>query len=153
MINRQYWLSLPKEIRQRLVVSLDIPRTGSTEVFGQTIITDGYTDKDLSTVTLDKLQEFMMDKSDNFDKLLETLIQRLQTPIVIPEKKEEILTPIVDFLKENEELKIENAILKKENEELKNPNKYLYNGATTKEVIAATTPKIIVKKPGRPAKK
>ena len=128
-------------------------------MFGGTVITDGYTDKDLGSVTLDKLQEFMRSKSTDFYKMMDELVRRLQTPIEIPvkaENPEEVLKPIADFLKENEDLKKENAELKAEIEKLKNPNKYLYNGATAAQVLAATEPKPInipKRKPGRPAKK
>jgi hypothetical protein len=147
MMGKNYWMSLPLLTRQRLAVTLEIPRTGSTEVFGRTVITDGYTDKDLATVTLAKLQEFMVSKSDNFFELLDILIKRQETPMPIVVKKEVIQEEVKsDIEKENEDLK-------KEIDDLKNPNKFLYNGATKEEVIAATTPKVIIRKPGRPAKK
>lgn len=139
MISRSYWLSLPIETRQRLAIALEVPRTGSCEVFGSQILSDGYTDKDLSHINLETLKDFMREPdNDNFYQMLDVLIDRLTNPITVE-------NPVVEE-KEKPSLEEDIELLKKQVAELNPTNKVLYNTVMPEQVIK-TIPKI---KAGRP---
>jgi hypothetical protein len=84
MLSKSYWLGLKSTTRQSLKILLDIPKTGGSEVYGNTVVSDGFTDSDLATVTLPKLQEFMQSDDTDFYGLLGTLISRIEAPIELP---------------------------------------------------------------------
>jgi hypothetical protein len=69
------WLQLPADIRHKLVILFNIPRSGSTVVdyraSGPVVTSDGYTAPDLQTITLVKMQGLLQSDSDNFYKLFE----------------------------------------------------------------------------------
>jgi hypothetical protein len=110
MLSKTYWLSLSQTTRQSLRILLDIPRSSGAEVFGNTVVSDGFTDSDLATVDLPKLQAYMRSESVNFYELLETLIYRIEHPIVItppqaiqaPPSVEDRLEVVEDKVKELE---------------------------------------------------
>lgn len=53
------WMMVPKEERDILIQQFGLVRTGITEVIDQQLITDGYSDKDLAGITLEKMTEFI----------------------------------------------------------------------------------------------
>ena len=100
MISKLYWLSLKPETRKNLAVFLEIPKTSGVIVEDGRVMGDGYTDDDLATVTLVKLQEYMGSTETDFLKLFQLLIDRLEGKMVeVPEaaapieEKEVITTP------------------------------------------------------------
>jgi hypothetical protein len=82
MIATITWLSIDQSTRKELANILNIPRSGGTEVEDNRVISDGYTPQDLATVTVEKLQEVLDSKEQDFYKLLETLISRIENPII-----------------------------------------------------------------------
>lgn len=75
------WLTLPPEIKHKLVTLFDIPRSGRTVVeyraTGAVVTSDGYTAPDLQSISLAKMQGLTGSDSDNFYKLFEVVILNL----------------------------------------------------------------------------
>jgi hypothetical protein len=44
------WMKLPADVRHKLVLKYELVRTGFTDVRGNQVISDGFTDKDLEKV-------------------------------------------------------------------------------------------------------
>ena len=75
------WLSLPPEVRHKLVTLFDMPRTGRTVVeyraTGVVVTSDGFTPIDLQSVSLRRMQEMLGSDSDNYYKLFEVVVLNL----------------------------------------------------------------------------
>lgn len=75
------WLTLPAEIRHKLVTLFDIPRSGRTVVeyraSGAVVTSDGFTAPDLQAISLTRMQGLLHSDSDNFYKLLEEAITNI----------------------------------------------------------------------------
>ncbi len=71
------WLSIPREIREKMAEIFDIQRSSYAEVHGNQLVSDGRTVKDLSVVNIDSLQKFTETKSKNFLDLLEKTINKI----------------------------------------------------------------------------
>jgi hypothetical protein len=75
------WLQFPLSIRSELVKIFSIPRTGRAVVvsYGHSsdVQADGYTDKDLSAVTLEKINEYLKIEESDFNTALTKLIEIL----------------------------------------------------------------------------
>lgn len=71
------WLQLPPELRHKLVILFDIPRSGSTVVeyraAGNVVTSDGYTAIDLQAVSTERMRGLLNSDSDNFYKLFEDI--------------------------------------------------------------------------------
>jgi xylose isomerase len=71
------WVQLPFEVRQKLVKMFDLIRTGGSEVIDGRLKTDGYTEKDLRGVSLEKMKSITGAEGgyyELFDKVL-TMIE------------------------------------------------------------------------------
>lgn len=82
-LNTVQWISLPIQIRVRLVEIFDIPRSGNTEVENNQVVTDGYTHKDLAKITEEKMQGFLLDTTEGdyfklFHRVLDVLHEQLR---------------------------------------------------------------------------
>lgn len=75
------WIKLPEEVRHKLVVLFDIPRSGRTVVeyraAGAVVTSDGFTPTDIEAITLEKMQGLLGSDSDNFYKLFEQVADNL----------------------------------------------------------------------------
>lgn len=75
------WLSLPLEIRTKLVTLFGIPRSGSTvvdyRVSGAVVTSDGYTAPDLQAISLRKMQHILDTDDANYYKLFEEVITHI----------------------------------------------------------------------------
>jgi len=71
---RAVWLSLKTETRAEIARIFGIKRSGTTEVINDIVITDGFTDKDLSGITLPKLQVFLNSTESDFYKLFKEAV-------------------------------------------------------------------------------
>ena len=76
-ITYKQWLSLPNNIRQKMVEIFEIPRSGDTEVLGSQLICDGYFEEDLQEITLKKLQEYLDNYSEDYFYLLNLTLNKL----------------------------------------------------------------------------
>lgn len=72
---------MPEEVRHKLVVLFDIPRSGRTVVeyraAGAVVTSDGFTPTDIEAITLEKMQGLLGSESDNFYKLFEEVADHL----------------------------------------------------------------------------
>lgn len=72
------WLSLPNDVRHKLVTLFNISRSGSTVVDyragGAVITSDGYTAPDLLAVSLPRMQGLLDTTDDNYYKLFEVVV-------------------------------------------------------------------------------
>lgn len=55
---QQYWIDLPKEVREHLVKTFSINKSGITEIRDQTVVSDGHTNEDLTAVTAEKMSAY-----------------------------------------------------------------------------------------------
>lgn len=58
-IYTQIWVELSQPIRMHLAKVFDLPRTGISEIKDMTLISDGHTNKDLESITLEKMNEYI----------------------------------------------------------------------------------------------
>lgn len=75
------WVSLSNEQRNRIRVLFKIPRTGSTEVHDGRIVTDGTTPQDFQHLTIEKMQAYLGDTSNDFLKLFDKVVAKIQDEI------------------------------------------------------------------------
>lgn len=79
------WLSLPNDVRHKLVTLFNIPRSGMTIVdyraTGAVVTSDGYTAIDLQAITLDRMKGLLGSEDDNFYKLFEEIVSNIDTVI------------------------------------------------------------------------
>lgn len=73
-IYTQYWISLPKEVREHLVSIFDIPRSGITEIRDQTVLSDGHTNEDLKAISAERMGAYTGDTTAAFPMLWELTI-------------------------------------------------------------------------------
>lgn len=75
------WLTLPADIRHKLVTLFDIPRSGRTVVeyraSGAVVTSDGFTAPDLQSISLTRMQGLLHSDSDNFYKLFEEAVTNI----------------------------------------------------------------------------
>lgn len=55
----QVWMSLPTEAKQVLIKYFGIKRTGMVEVFNSEVKSDGYTQQDLSVISVESMSSFI----------------------------------------------------------------------------------------------
>jgi len=118
MLSKLFWLGLSRNTRTSLKILLEIPKSEGAEVFGNTVVSDGHTDADLATLTLEKLQEYMRSDNPDFYGLLNELIDRIENPVNISPP-----TPLQDAISVEERLEV----VEHQVEELKPSNKVLYD--------------------------
>lgn len=79
-------MSFSPDLKAKLVSLFEIPRSAHTIVhsgvlrdgsIGSEVQSDGYTIQDLQVISLERLQEILDSKDDNFYKLLETLVKNI----------------------------------------------------------------------------
>lgn len=75
-------MKLPHNLKEKLAKTFGIPKSGYTHVSDGQVVTDGYTEQDLSVLTLEKLQEFVCEKlpEDTFESVFNKVIERLEKP-------------------------------------------------------------------------
>jgi hypothetical protein len=74
------WLMINQETRRRLALEFGMTRSGHMEVIDNKVVSDGFTNKDLEKITLERLQEIT--KSNN-----DSLIMQLALAVDILEGK------------------------------------------------------------------
>lgn len=78
-ISTKQWLDFPISTRQALVQIFDIPRSSTSYVEDNRVISDGHTQADLDeSITLEKIQAYLGSKDDNFYKLFGEVIKKIE---------------------------------------------------------------------------
>lgn len=83
------WLKLPQPVRSRMVQIFEIPRSTGSQMEsspdGGVLISDGHTHKDLSAITVEKMQVFLDEHDDkDFVSLFNKVIAKLEEEKVEP---------------------------------------------------------------------
>lgn len=138
------WLSLPFEVRHKLVTLFDIPRSGRTVVeyraTGAVVTSDGFTAPDLQSISLSKMQSLLGSDSDNFYKLFEIVVTNLDALLggtfVSPKQN------VPDDADSNHDFSTESKLIDEKGETV-----YESNFAPTHEQVSK-----LKKKGGRPKK-
>lgn len=86
------WMLLPQIVRTRLADVFNLKRTGGSLVQDNRQLSDGYTDKDLEVITLERMQDFL--KTDEKDFLL--LLTGLRNKVLedVTEEKNEVAAQV-----------------------------------------------------------
>ena len=71
------WISLPNELRYKLREIFSIPRSSNTVVNDGVIETDGVTPEDIGHLTVEKMQDYLGETSEDFHKLFDMVVARL----------------------------------------------------------------------------
>lgn len=79
------WMRLQDATKAKLVKLFNLRKSNgvTTQMFGTRVevISDGYTDADLSAITVEKMQAFLKEKKENdFWKLMDATIDKLENP-------------------------------------------------------------------------
>lgn len=97
-LNTHEWLELPLPIRFKLIELFNIPRSSGTLVQDNTVISDGYTYKDLAHITVEKMQKYLQLGVENFDELFIVLVKQLKNDRAAELKA--TLPPVIDMTQE-----------------------------------------------------
>lgn len=96
------WMHVPREERAVLVERFGLSKTGIAEIKDQTVVSDGYTNEDLSVITADRMLEYVGGDYEegqvpSFARLWELSIAKahyeLNPPIMYPQLS---VVPIVE---------------------------------------------------------
>ncbi len=91
-INTVQWVNLDSRIRVKLVEIFDIPRSGHTEVEDNKIITDGFTNTDLTAITIEKMQGYLLDTTEeDYFKLFNSVLDVIKNQLSEEDRASEIL--------------------------------------------------------------
>lgn len=81
VLSYQIWLKLPEDVRHKLSMLFNIPKSGSTVVeyrhSGNVVTSDGYTPDDLRAISLAKLQAMFRTDDTNFYAMVEEAIDHI----------------------------------------------------------------------------
>lgn len=78
MINQYEWLKLHPEVRNRIAIRLQIPRSEPVHIHGDRVVSDGHNSQDLASVTLEALQAVSKSKLANFDRVFDILVKQVE---------------------------------------------------------------------------
>ncbi len=81
IISLHTWVSLSSELRSRIRAQFNIPRSSHVVVNDGRIETDGTTPEDFKHLTVEKMQTFLNDKSDDLNYLFDKVVARIQDEI------------------------------------------------------------------------
>lgn len=88
-IYQQVWIDLPKATRHHLVKVFGLVPNGIAEIRDTTVISDGFTNDDLSRISALKMAEYVGGGADSFSRLWELTLAKvkyeLNPPINFPQ--------------------------------------------------------------------
>jgi len=79
----QVWINLPKETKEVLIKAFDIPRTGITEIVDQRVVNDGYSEADLSAISLEKMIAYI-GSTETFHRAWELTLAKVHSELHPP---------------------------------------------------------------------
>lgn len=113
ILNNHIWISLSNEMRYRLRVIFNIPRSSNTSVNDGVIETDGTTTEDFKHITIEKMQTYVSSTETDFHKLFDMTVAKINDELN-PTVKEEIAQVIEAPKKIKNAKKIKNETTTKE---------------------------------------
>lgn len=84
------FVKIPTDIKLKIIEIFKVPKSGYVHVVDGNIITDGYTEQDLSVLNVSTLKAHLKSKEDDIFKLLNTLIESIKNPAPV---KSEVVKP------------------------------------------------------------
>lgn len=72
------WLTLPRDVQDRLKVLFEIPKSAGVETLNGRILSDGHTHADLKRISVAKMQEILKSEAVDFFELFNTLISKVE---------------------------------------------------------------------------
>lgn len=102
MLSQVKWLSLSQEVRSKIASLFQMKKSDGTSTFNNEVICDGYTPKDLLTITTEKMQSFLKSTSTDFYALFEQVLAIVHKQVederpVTPDIPEEPLIQIKEM--------------------------------------------------------
>jgi hypothetical protein len=81
-IHKFQWMQVPKEVREKLIELFGLTRTSFSEIRDDVVISDGYSDDDLSLITKDKMCEITgLPCELSFSSLWEVMVVKLTNDV------------------------------------------------------------------------
>ena len=77
IISLHLWVSLPNEVRYRIRALFNIPRSSNTIVSDGRIESDGTTNEDMKSLTIEKMQKYVESTSSDFHKLFDEVLAKV----------------------------------------------------------------------------
>lgn len=81
----QQWVKLPQEVRSRLVVLFNIPRSKGSFVeyqpFETIVRSTGHTDADLTNISIERMQAFLKSSETDFRTLFDQVTEKIEKGI------------------------------------------------------------------------
>ncbi len=79
------WMRLSQETRDAFKAQFGLTKSqgATTQMFGtrMEVVSDGYTDRDLAAITVEKMQAFLKEKKEtDFWKLMDATIDKIENP-------------------------------------------------------------------------
>ena len=71
------WVSLSNEVRHRIRVAFNIPRSSTVDVNDGVVVSDGTTADDFKALTIEKMQNFVDSESNDFHKLFDAVVAKV----------------------------------------------------------------------------
>jgi len=94
MINVKQWMDLPLEVRAKIIKDFKLERTGKAGIANNKIVSDGYTQNDISKINLLNLQKVLDSADENFDTMFADYVDMIQKTLAIIEEPETIIESI-----------------------------------------------------------
>jgi len=98
ILNLHIWVSLPTDVRHKIRIVFNIPRSSNVVVNDGRIETDGTTTEDFKYLTVEKMQKYVESGLTDFNKLFDLVVAQIISEIegkpklvTIPEIKDEII--------------------------------------------------------------
>lgn len=109
-LNTHDWISLPPQVRAKLVKIFNIPRSGVGHVdytsSGPVQSSDGHTHEDLKAISVEAMQRYLVSTETDFSKLFEGVLTWAGTDVVrdietgVQKTQEQTLQEWIDKVKE-----------------------------------------------------
>ena len=81
MVSYSYWLSLPYDLKMKIVALMEVPRSRYVHVADNKVVDDGHTEEDLKSITVEKMQAYTGLEETDFYKLFDAMTDKLTRPI------------------------------------------------------------------------
>jgi len=96
-IQKFQWMKLSREVREKLVHLFGLERTGISEIRDDEVISDGFSDSDLQSITKEKMCEITgLPCELSFSSLWEVITVKVANDVhpLVTESKEEIINNV-----------------------------------------------------------
>ena len=93
---QQYWIELPKDVRFHLAKVFGLVKTGITEIRDQTVVSDGFTNKDLEGISFPAMAEYVGETNDTkvtFHRLWELTLAKVNSELHPPINLNPVIIP------------------------------------------------------------